>query len=635
MNKNLKFPCLLSAIFVSAAILQSTLVFNWDNSQILYATKLFLHGGSYVHDFFIPNPPLIFYLYSPTVLLSELLGLNIIIIFRIYIFILAIFSFYLCAILSKNIFKPQDKSLSKGFLLSIAFIYFILPMHEFGQRDTLLLLLTLPYGLATATRLEGNKLKPIIAFSVGILAAFGFLIKPHFFLTLIIIETYYLINRGRVLPWLRIETVTVGCITALYLLAVALHNPEYIFVMIPYLIKYYHKRTDLSLLELITLPATLYCLISIAIYLAILKYNQYRKLSTILLLMLFAFLFSFVSQQVDSFYHVLPALSITILLQILLFERYLTSNLKIKQNLIILIPISLIVLFLYVDAHATWVYLVFDPIITYTYFACIAFLLLYSIHKKILKCSILVCLIMSIVIYCSYLISHISWYQYHFVLVIALYCALCGLLTANGRYTLTRAIFTTFLALAMFEFPVLLSINGYKVQSSYNQNVLQPLIHFFNTQKKHSSLLVLSIKNSIATPLVDYVDINIKGRIDCIWMVNILVELLHKYGERYTLQYIQNNQDNYFFVNIIADDLNTKAPDFVLVDVSNQNVFWHNKLEYFDFIKYFVANQKFAKAWQNYAYLTAIESKSFNSFTHYNFKLAVYQRKNSGQILNR
>src|ERR1700678_2432741 len=85
----------LALIAITAWVIQVKLFLNWDVGHLLHATELLLAGGSYRHDFFIPNPPLILYLYAPPVLAHHIFGLNLILGFRCYIFLLIALSLML------------------------------------------------------------------------------------------------------------------------------------------------------------------------------------------------------------------------------------------------------------------------------------------------------------------------------------------------------------------------------------------------------------------------------------------------------------------------------------------------------------------------------------------------------------
>ena len=75
-SKNkIAFPLLIMILAVMGYVLQSIIPLNSDVASLLFDTKLFIHGGTYVKDFFETNPPMIFLIYSPVVIAANLTSL--------------------------------------------------------------------------------------------------------------------------------------------------------------------------------------------------------------------------------------------------------------------------------------------------------------------------------------------------------------------------------------------------------------------------------------------------------------------------------------------------------------------------------------------------------------------------------
>src|SRR5579872_3156058 len=91
------------SVYVVAWGIQEHLPLNWDISQLLHATRLMLAGGTYSKDFFIPNPPMILFLYTPPVALSKFMGVKVMLPFRIYIFMLISISLAICCSLARQL----------------------------------------------------------------------------------------------------------------------------------------------------------------------------------------------------------------------------------------------------------------------------------------------------------------------------------------------------------------------------------------------------------------------------------------------------------------------------------------------------------------------------------------------------
>src|SRR5688500_14785421 len=101
-NKRLLFIAILFIIYILAWFEQNAMIFSWDVSWLAEASRRLLAGGNYTNDFFENNPPLILYLYAPAVLLSQWLDIHIITAMRMYMYVIASLSLYLCYIQSKH-----------------------------------------------------------------------------------------------------------------------------------------------------------------------------------------------------------------------------------------------------------------------------------------------------------------------------------------------------------------------------------------------------------------------------------------------------------------------------------------------------------------------------------------------------
>ncbi len=110
-NLKIKIIYLLvaSLLLILAYMIQNLGLLAGDVGSLLYDTKLMLGGGTYVTDFMETNPPMIFYLYSPVVILGKLFSLNLTLLFRIYVLVLIFISVTLCIKLLTRIFDKKEE----------------------------------------------------------------------------------------------------------------------------------------------------------------------------------------------------------------------------------------------------------------------------------------------------------------------------------------------------------------------------------------------------------------------------------------------------------------------------------------------------------------------------------------------
>lgn len=323
---NIPYFLSLIAILCLSWFIQNELLLNWDVSLLLNITKQALAGGTYSNDFFTPNPPMILYLYLPTVLISKLFSIDIIIIFRIYIFCLALCSFFLSNYLAKQIFQQKKQLFLHLFLLTLLMVFLILPSYQFGQRDHLLAIFSIPYLLLVALRLEGRIINKYAAIGIGLFAALGFGMKPQFLCTPILIELYYCYRQKSLFAWIRPETISILLLLTTYIISVFQLFPDYIQIIIPYMLQHFYPSVSTPWIDLMLNKTVIFCLFVITFYLTQHNDNTQKTLSSILCIACMGYLISYLTQHTPFFYHLIPALSMATLLLVLAFGSFTYHN---------------------------------------------------------------------------------------------------------------------------------------------------------------------------------------------------------------------------------------------------------------------------------------------------------------------
>lgn len=325
-----KFLTPLSFTFFSivAWFIQSQFLLKGDVSWQMHLARLVLAGGNYVNDFFEINPPLSIYLYMPAVLLQKVSAVSAITALRVYIFLLAAFSLVICYLLVKRIFLPKDSIVRSLFLFALAFIYLILPMDEFGQRECLLLYLTMPYFLLVSLRLDHEKIALLPAVGIGLLAGLGFAIKPFFLFAFGLVELYFMLaqaySKKYLLSWIRAETLVILAVLILYVAFIYLFHPNYIKIVVPVAARFYYQFFPFPLVYVILNPLFIYPALTPLLYFLLPPKSPYNKLSATLIMALVGFLLAYSVQQLPWYYHALPAFGMAIVVCTLLFSLFLT-----------------------------------------------------------------------------------------------------------------------------------------------------------------------------------------------------------------------------------------------------------------------------------------------------------------------
>src|SRR3990167_5271211 len=166
-------------LFLIAASLQYAMILNGDVSYLIYLSKEMLSGKTYGSPGFLEtNPPLIFFLYLPVVFLEKYISFKQSSLFQFYIFSLSALSFFISFFILKKVIK--EKNFLYIFSLVLLFCLLFLPGAHFGQRDHLFLIFVFPYIFSCAFELENKKISPPLALLIGVMAGFGFSMKPYF-----------------------------------------------------------------------------------------------------------------------------------------------------------------------------------------------------------------------------------------------------------------------------------------------------------------------------------------------------------------------------------------------------------------------------------------------------------------------
>jgi hypothetical protein len=166
------------------------------------------------------------------------------------------------------------------------------------------------------------------------------------------------------------------------------------------------------------------------------------------------------------------------------------------------------------------------------------------------------------------------------------------------------------------------------------QSKQEKIISFLRQYASHRSIYFFSTTGFI--PLVNYADddVTYASRFSFFWMLPALVKSSYVYDSNHLKQ--QKIIDKNFLIDMIAEDLNKNRPDLVFVDVNQlkQYLFFYKKYQGqyrvepipFDYLKYFLENEKFKAAWKSYHLLGNL--KKVSSF----YQFDVYERANSDHL---
>ncbi len=175
--------------------MQFTVLVNQDLAWHLHIAEGLLNGKTLYVDFMDPNPPLVFYWAMIPVLLAEYIKLDIFSTSHVVDFFAALWCIATAHFALRFTSIGRERFFGQFFLLTLFIVIFLLPLcswaNSFFNKDVMVLPFILPYILLALGRIEKEIRPDIISVTiVGLMAGFGFCIKPHFLLIFIFIELY-------------------------------------------------------------------------------------------------------------------------------------------------------------------------------------------------------------------------------------------------------------------------------------------------------------------------------------------------------------------------------------------------------------------------------------------------------------
>ena len=307
----------LIALCLIAYWIQINTYLDGDSAIISHTAALMLLGQTYTHFIFEPNPPLIFYLHMPAILLAKLTDIKIIYCLRFYLLFLIVLCLTCSRILFAKLFK-HHALLINSMSYALAIILLLLPVLAFGQREHLMLILTLPYLLLATCRFENKLINKSFAILIGLMAGIGFSIKPFFLPTWLLIELAFVVSQKSLLGWLRIESVLASLFILIYGLSVIVFFPTYWQVVLPLWMPYYRGIVQ-PWWTLIIYPYFVFCCAALTLSIITQKEKQNASIKKIFRLAIIGYLLAFLIPGVVWYYHILPALSVACLYFVLFF----------------------------------------------------------------------------------------------------------------------------------------------------------------------------------------------------------------------------------------------------------------------------------------------------------------------------
>jgi hypothetical protein len=208
---------------VAFGLFQSiTLRTNSDVAWYLYAGARVLDGAQLGEDIVEVNVPMVIAFSTGVEALARGIESSAIAVFPWVVVSLALVSLAACAALTRDC----ERSVRRALILVLAFVLLIHVGGVFGQREHLLLIFVLPYVLSVARLAGGQSIRSPIAITIGVVASFGFALKPYFLPAWLALEAYLVFRRGfRVLA--RPQALAMYAALGVYVFGTLIWTPDY------------------------------------------------------------------------------------------------------------------------------------------------------------------------------------------------------------------------------------------------------------------------------------------------------------------------------------------------------------------------------------------------------------------------
>ncbi len=292
---------------------------NHDVAGVLHFSQRWLAGERMYVDLIDVNPPLIFILNLIPAAVAAVTPLDGPMSFQLCVILLGVWVWHLCRRVRD---RSTEGAIERTLLDVLPGLFLLTPGYDFGQREHLMALMSLPYVLASVRRARGEK--PNLQIAAALTAAIGMALKPHFLGLPVLIELAVLIALGwrafrSPVPWV------MGAFFALYAASIPVLLPAYFGSVVPLVWEHYVDLGDQSLFWVTftdRLGSIIWPVLLPVAWFALRKPGAPRML----FIASIAALMSAMAQHKGWSYHVLPielfAVAATLTLAACLLDRY-------------------------------------------------------------------------------------------------------------------------------------------------------------------------------------------------------------------------------------------------------------------------------------------------------------------------
>lgn len=305
---------------------------NHDVAAILDVSTRWVGGEKLYVEVLDENLPLTFVVHALPVLTAKVLPGSVVFWFTAWVVAGIFASFWACRRLI-HLVPSADHALTEALLPPVLlFLFTVLPNEHFGQREHIMFVATAPYLLASMARAEGVSMGRRGAIAIGLVAGVAFALKPYYLAIPAAVELYLLVRRGwrttftDPIPW-AIVLMAFAHLVAMYTIFA-----DYGFVVLPLAVEAYTPVGEASWSDVLTSNVLGPTLLALAIFGLLAVVFTKTIAARVIVAFGVGAAVSAVSQAKGWPYHVLPALSVAILLAALTVSQTVDRYLPISRS---------------------------------------------------------------------------------------------------------------------------------------------------------------------------------------------------------------------------------------------------------------------------------------------------------------
>lgn len=293
-------------LLITQIILQLNSPLHHDLIWSLEVGKRLMAGGTYFHDFFETNPPLLYFLHGALFKLAGAIQLKPLTVFYIFIICASLLCYLSCFRITRNLF-PEDKQIRTFLLTALAISLGFAPNNDYGQKEHIMMLLALPYFLFNLSFILNKPRSKQHEIVLGALAGIGFAFKPpYFFIPLALIELERVVRNRSFNVLIRWDIAAIVCVQFIYLLSMVILTPSYLTDMLPVILKTYVPQAFVPWSGTLLNHYSLFFYFNTLIWFLCYQPNRLNQIIAYFFLITLGFTLSFILQNKGWAYQQLP-----------------------------------------------------------------------------------------------------------------------------------------------------------------------------------------------------------------------------------------------------------------------------------------------------------------------------------------